>query len=88
MMPGSKGKKMGPDIPDVNNDGVGDKEDLKLIRIMSSDATGYGISHRRTDDKKYSAGGEVKGYAPGGLVENSCRGGRSAIAGTKFRGVK
>ena len=33
----------------------------------------------------YKCGGKVKGYEDGGAV---CRGGRSAMGGTKFRGVR
>jgi hypothetical protein len=35
--------------------------------------------------KKYMGGGKVRGYGHGGGV---CRGGGSAVSGTKFAGVK
>lgn len=83
------GERKRPDIPDVNKDGVGDSSDLE---VLSGSLNKLGA-------RRFSKGGEVKGYNCGGMVhgkkyntggiaENSCRGGGKALRGTKFRGVK
>jgi len=50
-------------------------------RTMSDN---YGSGTPRAP-KEYQNGGKVRGYKDGGAV---CQGGRKAMAGTKFRGVR
>lgn len=62
---------------------------------MAGDVTtGLGRSKKdmekiaRGGAKEMKYGGKVKGYESGGSVGGMCRGGRSALRGTKFNGVK
>lgn len=80
---------------DMNNDGVIDEKDFKII---NADRTGGDTMTLKKAGggmvRKYGHGGMVKGYEDGGLAKGkkcphrgTVRGTGAAIAGAKFTGV-
>ena len=82
---------------DMNNDGVIDEKDFKIInadetgsKSMTLKKAGGGMV------RKYGHGGEVKGYSAGGMAvkgkkcphRGTVKGTGAAIGGAKFTGVK
>lgn len=77
---------------DLNNDGVVTKEEKEAFeKSLMQDRTKKPTVTEMKDGgmvKKYRYGGMVK-RGHGGMTEKGqCRGGRAAIRGTKFTGVK